>query len=115
MLQLGIEICFFIDLLLGFVTEYTDDQRNLVQDVWKSGTRYLKNGFAYDFIPLIPCNLIFRFRYSRLLFMIKVFRLENTFNAIKHEVLMSYIKGYFKKKLEKLAKDPVLGNDIEKD
>ena len=95
MIQLVIELSFFVDMLICFLTEYTDKQKFVIRDVSKTSVRYFKNEFIYDFVPLIPCNTIFTFRYSRFLYFIKVFRLKNTFNAIKHEVLMKHIKAFF--------------------
>jgi hypothetical protein len=75
-LQNAFEGLFLLDTIMKFFLEYTDDYtNNKIRDLSMISVRYLKNGFLFDFLPLIPWNWLFAFRYSRLLYLIKVLRL----------------------------------------
>ena len=90
-------------MITKFLVEYTDDQNYLVRDLFKIAQRYLKGTFATEFFLLIPFNVIFEFRYSRLFFFLKAYRIISVFDIIKHKYLMSHVKTYYKKRLDKLA------------
>lgn len=77
--------------------------------------RYLKGDFWIDFLLLIPCNAIFTFRYSRLLFLLKCYRIIGVFALIKQEVLMSHVKAYYNRRLARIVKIEELRNNIEID
>ena len=50
-----IEVFFLFNMLLKFITDYTEEGEKFpVKDWFKITTRYLKNGFITDLIPLIP-------------------------------------------------------------
>ena len=74
-LQVIFESIFLIEMLLGFITEYTNENNVQIKDVTKISMYYLKNGFIFDLIPLIPFNFLLHFRGSRYLFLLKSIRL----------------------------------------
>ena len=82
-MQVIIEGIFLIDLGFEFILEYTDEATNLpVRDIATISLRYLKGGFIEDAIPLIPWNWFVKFKYSRIFFLIKCFRLKETFDLL---------------------------------
>ena len=90
------ELIFLIDMLLEFIVQYTDEQTNLpVKNISKIGIRYLQNDFIYDLLPLIPFNIIFTFKYSRLFFLIKCIRLLETYDMLDTGAFMRRIKLIF--------------------
>jgi hypothetical protein len=82
-----------------------------VKNISKIGVRYLKNDFIYDFLPLIPFNALFSFRYSRLLFLVKCLRLLETFEMLDTGAFMRRIKKVYEKRLDKICEDPKLAED----
>jgi hypothetical protein len=83
LVQVIIEGIFLIDLGFEFILEYTDEATNLpVRDIATISLRYLKGGFIEDAIPLIPWNWFVKFKYSRIFFLIKCFRLKETFDLL---------------------------------
>lgn len=51
-------------MIFEFVLEYHDDVTNTnVRDITQISMRYLKSGFASDFVPLIPFNWIGIFQF----------------------------------------------------
>jgi hypothetical protein len=50
-IQIGFEIFFCIEMLLGFITEYIDNNNRPVRDFKRISKKYLNEGFIYDVIP----------------------------------------------------------------
>jgi hypothetical protein len=86
LIQYVFEGIFLVDMLLKFILEYKDDftssHVHQVRDVSMISLRYLKTKFAYDLIPLIPFNMVFHFRYSRVFYLVKCMRLLDTFQVL---------------------------------
>lgn len=74
-IQIAFELYFLIEMMLGFITEYYDHNNKPVRDFYKISERYLRGGFIYDIIPLIPFNFLIHFESSRILFLLKTARL----------------------------------------
>lgn len=111
-----IEGIFLLDLGFEFILEYTDEATNLpVRDIATISLRYLKGGFIEDVIPLIPWNWFVKFKYSRIFFLIKCFRLKETFDLLDTGKFMKQVKKIFEKKLDKICEDPDLANNINMD
>lgn len=114
--QAIIEGIFLVDLGFEFILEYTDEATNMpVRDIATISLRYLKGGFIEDAIPLIPWNWFVKFKYSRIFFLIKCFRLKETFDLLDTGKFMKQVKRIFEKKLDKICDDPELANNINMD
>lgn len=51
------EFIFCLDMLTKFLLEYTDDFNNhVIRDLSMISLRYLKSGFIFDIVPLLPIN-----------------------------------------------------------
>lgn len=57
-IDLFIDICFIVDILLNFVTTYADKRGDEVTDPYRIGVNYLKTWFALDAISTIPLDCI---------------------------------------------------------
>jgi hypothetical protein len=71
-------------MLTNFTTEfYQDGQTQPVRDLSRISTRYLKNGFIYDLIPLLPLPFIAgpMTRVGKLIYLLKLFRLQRGLHA----------------------------------
>jgi hypothetical protein len=115
LLQSIIEGIFLIDMMIEFVLEFHDDATNTnVRDISQISIRYLKNEFLSDFIPLIPFNWIgiFKFNNSRLFFLVKCFRLKETFALLDTAKIMKHVKRFYGNKLNKIVEDPLLAENI---
>jgi len=77
--------------------------------------RYLQTKFIYDLLPLIPFNWIFSFKYSHLLYAIKVIRLLDTFELLDTSKFMSHIKKFYENRLKKVCEIDELANNIDLD
>jgi hypothetical protein len=115
MAQSIIEGIFLIDMMIEFVLEFHDDATNTnVRDISQISMRYLKNEFLSDFIPLIPFNWIgiFKFNNSRVFFLVKCFRLKETFAILDTAKIMKHVKRFYGNKLNEIVKDPELAENI---
>jgi hypothetical protein len=113
-----IEGMFLVDMCIEFVLEFHDDITNTnVRDITQISMRYLKNEFASDFIPLIPFNWIgiFRFQNCRVFFLIKCYRLKETFDLLDTAKIMKHVKRFYGNKLNKVVEDPELAENIDID
>jgi hypothetical protein len=100
------------------VLEYHDDVSNTnVRDIAQISMRYLKSDFASDFVPLIPFNWIgiFRFQNCRVFFLIKCYRLKETFDLLDTAKIMKHVKRFYGNKLNKVVEDPELAENIDID
>ena len=112
------EFIFLISLISNFLVEYQDEGMSRpVRDISKICWRYLKGQFLFDFIPLVPLQLItMKDGKERLFILIKIIRLVNGFKVFQVRNLMEVIKNFYQKKLETIIEnDPVLAEDIEVD
>ena len=92
--MLCLESVFFVAILMSFITSYTDEYTgNVVKDIPKIVDRYLHGNFVFDFITIFP--LFFRFKFSRLLILIKCLRLVNLKQALDVNTVMAQIKGLY--------------------
>jgi hypothetical protein len=83
-----LESFFLCAIFLGFFTSYTDEHTgNIVKDIPKIADRYLHGQFVFDFITIFP--LFFRFKFSRLLILIKCLRLVNLKQALDVNTVMA--------------------------
>ena len=58
--ELVIECCYLVDLCINFLVSYEDpDTKREVRDLSKISSRYLKMGFLWDFIAILPFTLAF--------------------------------------------------------
>lgn len=103
---------FLLDCLLKFVLEYTDEKNKYekIRDISKIGHRYLHSEFIYDFLPLIPFNFMFGFKYSRLLYLIKCMRLLPTLRILETGPFMKKVKEFFQRRLNVICRDPLLAD-----
>lgn len=112
-LQACIEGLFLIDMMIEFILEFIDEEKQVpIRDIQKIGMRYLHNDFASDFIPIIPWNWIVDYKHTRLLFLIKCYRLKETFELLDTGRFMKNIKSFYDNKLKDACNDPYLANNI---
>jgi hypothetical protein len=114
-IQAIVEGIFLIDMMIEFVLEFHDDATNTdVRDISIISKRYLKNEFLSDFIPLIPFNWIgiFKFKHSRIFFLVKCFRLKETFAILDTAKIMKHVKRFYANKLNKIVDNPELAENI---
>ena len=79
-ISLYFESIFLLSMGLKFLYEYKkDDSEMNERDLSKIAVHYLKGEFLFDFIPLIPLNLLDLNGYERLFYLIKIIRLVNGF------------------------------------
>jgi len=72
-----LEAFFFIGIIMSFITSYFDiDQNKWVVDYKKISMKYINGRFIVDFITFIPFAFMVKFKYSRLLIIIKCMRLQ---------------------------------------
>ena len=72
------ETIFFIDMVLQFFKEFTSETSSIpVRNLEKISMNYLQNGFAYDFIAILPLQVLhLKNKRENLFFLIKLVRLE---------------------------------------
>ena len=73
--------------------------------------RYAQNEMVYDLIPLIPFQFIFFFKYSRLFFVIKCFRIKKSMALLDTSKFMEIVKPIYQNRLEKACNDLKLKDD----
>ena len=77
-----LESVFIVAILMNFFTSYTDEHTgNIVKDLTKIRKRYIQGSFIFDLFTIFPFFLI-RFKFSRLMILIKCLRLVNLKNAL---------------------------------
>lgn len=102
-------------MITKFLTEYVNENNVLVRDLTKIALRYLHSDFWVDFLLLIPFNAIFEFRYSRIFFFLKTWRIVSVFQIINNKFLMKHIKSYYQRKLNRVLKNDKLKDEINMD
>ena len=114
-LELIIEVWFVVYIILNFFVEYVDEQNQVVRDIAKISQRYLKSKFAFHLLTVIPFTFFFDFKYTHLLYLIKVLRIIDTRELLDSNNFMSVVKASYNSKLQKIIEDPRLANDIDLD
>jgi len=115
-IEIAFESIFAVDMITKFLLEYTDDFNNhLIRDLSMISMRYLKSGFIFDLLPLIPINWVLHFKYSHIFYIIKVIRLLDTFELLDTSRFMSHVKKFYESRLKKVCEIEHLANNIELD
>ena len=73
-----------VTIIKNFFTEFTrEGEQHPVTSVTEIADNYFKTNFVYDFIPIIPCELLFGSLgpYARLLYILKVIRIKKGFEV----------------------------------
>jgi len=83
-----------------------------VRNINLTAKRYANNEMMFDLIPLIPFTLFLRFKYSRLLFIIKSIRIKKSVKLLDTKKFIEIVKEFFDQELEKVCKDEKKENDI---
>lgn len=87
---------FFVAVILGFLMEVpSNDVSYPLKTVSKTSERYLKQNFIYDLLPLIPYRFIFKFKFSRFFYFVKIMRIRNFLRALDTSSFMKHVKKYF--------------------
>ena len=80
---------------MNFITEYYPiDSHKPVRNIEKITKRYLNMNFKYDFVALLPLQII-KFKYSKVLFLVKTIRLQKALMYLDYSVFMKQIKGFY--------------------
>lgn len=109
------ESVFLIDIALKFLVSFTKDGETIpTKDLSKIAQRYLRKGFIFDFIPLIPFPLFLDLDHREAHFyIIKCIRIINGFKLFNIRVVMSDVRRVFTNRLDKIiANDPIAAEDI---
>ena len=81
---------------MSFITSYFDvDSNQMVVDYKKISSKYINEGFVFDIVTFIPFAFITRFKFSRLLILIKCLRLNKLSSFLDMNTLMRQIKGVY--------------------
>jgi len=76
--------------------EYKEiDKTEPVRELSKTAMRYAQNEMFFDLIPLIPFQFIFFFKYSRLFFVIKCFRIKKSMALLDTGKFMEVVLPIF--------------------
>ena len=110
-----IEIFFLVNMLVKFITDYTEEGEKFpVKDWIKIAKRYLKNGFITDLIPIIPLQWMFshgKFKV-KILYMPKIIRFIGGFEIFDIRYLNKMVKQHHKSYiLAKIKKEPYIADD----
>jgi hypothetical protein len=104
---------FFIDFLTQFCLEYSSfDDTAPVRNINLTAKRYANNEMMFDLIPLVPFTLFLRFKYSRLLFIIKTIRIKKSVKLLDTKKFVEIVKEFFDQELQKVCQDDKKENDI---
>jgi hypothetical protein len=117
-LNYGFESLFAVSIVLRFFVDYYEEGKQFpVRDLTAIAKNYLKTGFVFDFIPLIPLQELPLPRgYARFFYIIKVMRLFNGFKLLNVEHIMDYIKKFYKSKVDRMIQsEQAIGEDIVRD
>jgi hypothetical protein len=111
----GVEMYMLLDFLLQFCLEYPTESLNHVYQLKETAIHYAYGEMIYDLLPLIPFHLIFKFKYSRLLFVIKNIRIKKSFILLDTR-RFRHMKGvYFKSRLDKFCTQEEIAENQDDD
>lgn len=113
-----IEVFFLIHLLLQFFIEFRPSaEKAPVRDIPKISVHYLQNGFAMDFIPIIPFYAVsLKRKRQDLFYIIKMIRLIKGFNIFDVQNMMTKVKAFYHRKMMKIIENDIdLANDKDQD
>jgi hypothetical protein len=72
-------VVFAIDILINFFLEKLVDQTTIERRLSKVIVIYLKNGFLYDFLAILPLTVMFEGvlapKYNQLLYLVRLLRM----------------------------------------
>lgn len=100
------ESFFLISMMLNFLTDYIPDGSNIpVRDIQSISIRYIKSGFIFDIIPLLPIGDIIIDVNSnpdyKLFFLLKQFRIMKSIKLLDITFVIQQLKERSKQKLQK--------------
>lgn len=109
------EICFLIDIVFIFLTQYVDEgELKPVRDITKIAARYVKSNLIFDFLSTFPFRYIIdaeKARTVRLVWLLKLLRLPKIMAVLDSKVFQECVKSFFKRRLKKMISD----NNIKKE
>ena len=65
----------------------------------------------WDLIPLFPFNYLFRFKNSRLLYLLKIIRMKRAFVLLNTRKFKEIVDSFYSEKMQKAIEDPRTAND----
>ena len=97
--QIYIEIIFMLLSVSKFLTDFIPDGEQIAtQDLALIALNYIRNGFIWDLIPLLPLPFIFRaykfVKLERYIFSIKLIRVVTGTNLFDVKELFQVIKDH---------------------
>ena len=117
--ELIVEGLFLLDFILSFFLQYMPQNAETlvpIKDVSKTAMRYFQTGMSRDLIPLIPFHLFFKFRYSRLFYLIKCIRVAKSIGLLDSKRFMYIVKLFQRRILEKkISLNDEVGEDCNND
>lgn len=96
----AINVCFFTDIVINFITAYYDSDYNLIDEHRVIAKDYMQSWFFIDIVSIIPFDLIFMFgNFNRLA---RVARIGKLYKIIRMTRMVRMLK--IVKERNKLAK-----------
>ena len=111
------ESLFLLDFILKFFLQYTPHDRIVPElDISNTAKRYVQTTMLLDLFPLVPWNLIMRFKYGRLFYLIKSTRMPKSIAMLDQASFMGFVLRIQKKVLEKkISLNSEIAEDIHND
>ena len=100
------------DFIVQFCLEYTCLETNKpVKKLLKTALHYIYGEMIYDLLPLIPFHLMIKFKYSRLLFLIKNIRIKKSFILLDTQRFNHMKSVYFQSRLDSFCAEPKIADN----
>ena len=109
------EIIFLIDIVLIFFHEYINEENfKPIRDITMIFERYIRGEFIFDLLAIFPFNYYIQlyhpatehdYNYSRLLFLLKLFRIRKATQLIQPRTFSKLVKQINDQRLKKIIKD----------
>ena len=104
-INLALEAIFFFDLLINFfVAKKPAHKVTLEYDIRKLAILNLKGRFLLDLVTWFPFNRVSKLKEYRILYLIRVARIEKGMDMFKTKRFRKWIKGVHEMRLERLMK-----------
>lgn len=108
-LELMMESCFLLDIILNFLLQYKDDEDfKPVKDLKKIAIRYLKRFFIIDFLATVPLRYMMLSDEPdtlQLFYLLKLLRLPKLQSVMDTKNFQDMIKSVFRRRLQSVIRN----------
>jgi len=108
-LELMMESCFLVDIILNFLLQYKDDEDfKPVKDLKKIAIRYLKRFFIIDFLATVPLRYMMLTDDPdtlQLFQLLKLLRLPKLQSVMDTKNFQDMIKSAFRRRLQSVIRN----------